>query len=65
MKENCELLAKAQALAINRGLDASRVQCPFIDVCKGTKCYMFDPQDPEENQLIAEDLRRSQSAEEP
>lgn len=58
-KENCELLARAQALAIKRNLDVTKVECPFIEVCKGERCYMFDAYDsPEENLEVAEDLKR-------
>jgi hypothetical protein len=42
MKEGCELLAKAKAEAIYRGLDASKVECPFIYACKGHRCYMIN-----------------------
>jgi len=52
----CELLAKTKALAIQRGLDESKVECPLINVCKGTRCYMFDEEEPEESELIANDL---------
>jgi hypothetical protein len=41
-KERCELLVNAKSLAIDKGLDPSEVECPLIDICKGTKCYMFD-----------------------
>ncbi|KKQ63508.1 MAG: hypothetical protein US85_C0016G0004 [Candidatus Shapirobacteria bacterium GW2011_GWF1_38_23] len=62
MTERCELLAKAQALANHRGLDSSRVECPFLSVCRGTRCYMFDPDTPNENFEIAEDLKRIQNS---
>jgi hypothetical protein len=64
MKERCDLLAKAQSLAVRRGLDETKVQCPFLDVCKGTKCHMFDSEEMEENIIIAEDLRRCSSSRE-
>jgi hypothetical protein len=57
LKENCELLARAQSLAIKRGLDVSRVVCPFSDVCKGERCHLFNADEPNENQEIAESLR--------
>jgi hypothetical protein len=56
-KEPCELLLRAKSLAIQRGLDDSKVECPFIDICKGEKCYMFDPDEPEENEIIARSLK--------
>jgi len=46
----------SKSLAIQRGLDDTKVECSFINVCKGTRCYMFDADEPEENQLIAADL---------
>lgn len=56
-KEPCELLIKAKSLAIRRGLDDTKVECPFIDVCKGTRCYLFNGNNTEENHLIYEDLK--------
>lgn len=57
--EDCELLLRAKALAVKKGLDDSKVECPFIDVCKGRRCYMFDVHDTfEENRLVAEDLKK-------
>jgi hypothetical protein len=41
-QENCELLIKAKALAIKRGLDSSKVECPFVEFCKGTTCYIME-----------------------
>jgi hypothetical protein len=42
MKENeyCELLAKAKAEAIRRGLGT--VDCPIIKICDGKVCYLND-----------------------
>ena len=57
MKENCEVLARARIEAKRKGLDESKVECPFIDVCKGTKCYMFQGGFPRENMEIAEDMK--------
>jgi hypothetical protein len=40
----CELLARAKALAIKRGLDDTKVECPFVDspVCTGTHCILYE-----------------------
>lgn len=58
-KQGCEMRLRAKSLAIKRGLDDSKVVCPFLDICKGTKCHMFSPDDSlEENWQIAEDLQK-------
>lgn len=44
-KENCELLLRAKSLAIRRGLDDSKIECPFLDICKGVRCHMFSVED--------------------
>lgn len=42
MNERCELLAKAKNMAIKKGLDSAKIDCPMIGVCTGARCYMFD-----------------------
>lgn len=56
--ENCELLVKAQSLAVRRGLDVSKVVCPVIEWCKGERCHLIDPDDPESNFEMMEDLNK-------
>jgi len=41
--ERCELLARAKALAIKKGLDSQKVECPAIEVCEGTSCIFLEP----------------------
>jgi hypothetical protein len=62
MKENepCELLLRARALAAQRELEVAKLKCPFLDVCRGTTCFLFDPDTPNENDEIADDLRELQ-----
>ena len=55
-QEGCELLAKAKALAIKRGLDSSLIDCPFIGVCTGKRCHMFDRVGDDKESLIVEYL---------
>lgn len=58
-RKGCEMILRAKSLAIKRGLDDSKVEYPFINVCKGTRCYMFSADDSlEENWQIAEDLQK-------
>lgn len=60
-KENCELLLRAKSLAIRRGLDDSKIECPFLDICKGVRCHMFSVEDSlDENWQVAEDMRKSE-----
>lgn len=61
MKENCELLLKAQSLAVQRGLDVSKVVCPVIDWCKGERCHLIDPDDMQDNyEMIDEENEHKQ-----
>ena len=39
----CELLVKTKALAIKKGLDASKVDCPFVKFCPEPDCYLVGP----------------------
>lgn len=41
-QESCELLFKANVLALKRGLDTSKIECPFTDVCIGVRCYLME-----------------------
>lgn len=58
-KENCELILRAKSLAIKRGLDDTKVECPVMDICKGTRCHLFSAEDSlDENWQVAEDIKR-------
>lgn len=35
---NCQIVDNAKVLAAERGLDASKVFCPYIRVCNGEVC---------------------------
>jgi hypothetical protein len=50
----CELLIRAKALAIRKGLDDTKVECPFINICQGTKCHLL-PDEIEDEMEMEED----------
>lgn len=37
----CELLAKAKALAVKRGVSSDAVTCPIQDICKRRVCVVL------------------------
>lgn len=38
---DCELVRAARILALQRGLNENEIECPFIDICKGTICHLL------------------------
>lgn len=54
---NCEIQSKLIVEAIKKGHDPDYVVCPFYDVCKGTRCYLFDAEKMEESWETYNDLK--------